>query len=115
MSTRAPIAAPRRFNPEAGLPGAGLPGGPSPMAARRAFADLKLAFLDALDGVAGQEAVWLRQQVLSAEDPVDLWLLRAPTFAALAGAERRARRQQLRRALDGLFPDSQPASGFSPL
>lgn len=82
------------------------------MAARRAFVDLKLTFLHALAGAADVD--WLCAQVRAAEEPVDLWLLRAPVFAALAGGgpEQRLRRQQLRRGLDTIFPDLEPASGF---
>jgi hypothetical protein len=38
-------------------------------------------------------------------------------FAALNGAEPeyRGRRQMLRRGLDSMFPDLEPASGFIPL
>jgi len=109
-------AAPRHFTPDASLPGAGLPGDRRALfAARQSFVALKLAFLDALESVGGQEAAWLRAQVRSAEEPVDLWLLRAAVFAAIAGPERRPARQTLRRALDMLFPDTQPASAFSPL
>jgi hypothetical protein len=52
--------------------------------------------------------------VRHAEEPVDLWLLRAPVFAALGGADPgyRQRRQQLRRGLDTIFPDLGHASGF---
>ncbi|HLL20303.1 MAG TPA: hypothetical protein VK439_16105, partial [Rubrivivax sp.] len=59
----------------------------------------------------------LRELVRGAEEPVDLWLLRAPVFAALNGAEPeyRGRRQMLRRGLDSMFPDLEPASGFIPL
>jgi hypothetical protein len=107
--------APRHFTPDAGLPGAGLPGDRmAQLAARRAFVALKLTFLGALDTVRGAEAIWLRAQVSSAEEPVDLWLLRAPVFAAIAGPERRPLRQALRRSLETLFPDTQPASGFVP-
>lgn len=107
--------APRHFTPDAGLPGAGLPDDRlARLAARRAFVELKLAFLDALDTLSGQEVVWLRNQVRGAEEPVDLWLLRAPVFAAIAGPERKPMRNALRRSLETLFPDTQPASGFSP-
>jgi hypothetical protein len=109
------VTAPRHFAPDAGLPGAGLPGdrqaGP---AARQSFGALKRQFHDALESIGGQEATWLRAQVLSAEDPMDLWLLRAAVFAAVAGPERRPTRQALRRALDSLFPDTQPSSTFAP-
>jgi len=97
------------------LPGAGLPGDRGArLAARRAFVDLKLSFLQALQGAAGVD--WLAAQVRAAEEPVDLWLLRAPMFAALSGTdpERRHRRQQLRRSLDSVFPDLEPPSSFAP-
>lgn len=107
--------APRHFSPGA-LPQAfGMPGDRSArLAARRAFVALKLSFLEALQGEAG--TAWLQAQVRSAEEPVDLWLLRAPVFAALAGSDatHRGRRQLLRRSLDSVFPDLEPASGFSP-
>jgi hypothetical protein len=107
--------APRHFTPDAGLVGAGLPGDRlAQVAARRAFVALKLEFMQALDTLSGAEAAWLRGQVRGAEDPVDLWLLRAPMFDAIGGPTRRPLRQRLRRSLDALFPDSQPASMFSP-
>lgn len=101
---------PRHFSPGAGLPG----DRGAHLAARRAFVDLKLTFLHALDGTRGVE--WLCNQVRAAEEPVDLWLLRAPVLAALAGVqpEQRQRRQQLRRGLDTVFPDLEPASAFAP-
>ena len=103
-------AAPRHFSPGAGLPG----DRGARSAARRAFVELKLDFLHALAGVPA--AAWLHAQVRSAEEPVDLWLLRAPVFAALAGSDPdyRRRRQQLRRGLDTIFPDLDAASGFVP-
>lgn len=106
---------PRHFSPGASLPGAGLPGDRGArLAARRAFVDLKLTFLTALDGTPGVD--WLNTQVRAAEEPVDLWLLRAPVFAALAGtdAARRQRRLVLHRGLDSMFPDLDPPSGFAP-
>ena len=106
---------PRHFSPGAGLPGAGLPGDRGArLAARRAFVDLKLTFLAAMDGAPG--VGWLLEQVRAAEEPVDLWLLRAPVFAALSGAdaEHRQRRLVLRRGLDSMFPDLDPPSGFAP-
>lgn len=114
---------PRHVVPAAGLPALGPAGdGGLPhdraarVAARRAFVDLKLTFLEAINSLGSDDAgagtlppSWLRQQVERAEEPVDLWLLRAPVFSALAGLhpERRRQRQALRRALDTLFPDSE--------
>ncbi len=98
-------------------PGAGLPGDRSArMAARQAFVSLKLTFLSALDHLP--EGHWLRVQVIAAEEPVDLWLLRAPVFALLDGmdTDHRGRRQMLRRGLDSVFPDlDSSASAFTPL
>jgi hypothetical protein len=108
-------AAPRHFTPSAGLPGAGLPGDRhARIAARRAFVALKSTFLHALEHTA--DADWLRNQVRAAEEPMDLWLLRAPVFAALAGhgAELRSRRQMLRRGLDTIFPELESDSLFAP-
>lgn len=103
--------APRDFTP-----GAGLPGDRSArFAARQAFVSLKLSYLQALETLP--DAEWLRVQVLAAEEPVDLWLLRAPVFAALNGMDSglRTRRQLLRRSLDSVFPDlDSPASDFAP-
>lgn len=105
---------PRHFSP-ATFAGVGEPGDRSARrAARDAFASLKLTFLQALEAEPGVE--WLRMQVRNAEEPVDLWLLRGPVFDILTGArdEQRARRQLLRRGLDSVFPDLDPASGFVP-
>jgi len=107
--------APRHFMPSPALPGAGLPHDRmARLAARRAFVVLKFAFQNAVADAGGSHGDWLRHQVRAAEDPTDLWLLRAPVFAILAGSglERRARRQALRRSLELLFPDSEPPSGF---
>jgi hypothetical protein len=110
-------AAPRHFVASPGLPGAGLPSDRAArLAARRAFVILKHAFQNAVSDLADTHADWLRHQVRAAEEPTDLWLLRAPVFAALAGPspDHRQRRQALRRGLEQLFPDSEPASAFSP-
>ncbi len=73
------------------------------LAARRAFVALKLSFLYVVDGLPGPTA--LRRQVRLAESPNDLWTLRAPVFAALAGtdAAQTGRRQLLNRSLDSMF------------
>ncbi|MFO1327568.1 MAG: hypothetical protein U1F56_09435 [Rubrivivax sp.] len=108
-------SAPRHFLPTAALPGAGLPGDRmAQLAARQAFVEMKLAFIDAVKLVQGRDGDFLRQQVRRSEEPVDLWLLRGPLFEALCGGtpELRLARVRLRRCLDSLFPDSAPASGF---
>ncbi|MDE2146227.1 MAG: hypothetical protein KGJ24_06025 [Burkholderiales bacterium] len=106
-------AGPRSFS--AGLLGSGMAGDRGARhASRQAFVELKQTYLHALDGLA--QAEWLRLQVRAAEAPVDLWLLRAPVFAALGGGqpEQRRRRQLLRRGLDSAFPDlDDPVSAFT--
>lgn len=99
-----PRTEPRQFSPGAGFIESGLPGDRGArIAARRAFVDLKRSFLRALDGVPN--AAWLVMQVQGAEEPVDLWLLRAPIFSALdsAGPLHRQRDLQLRRQIDAVF------------
>jgi hypothetical protein len=103
--------------PSAALPGAGLPQDRvARLAARRAFVDLKQSFSLAVADLSGHDGNWLRHQVRAAEEPTDLWLLRAPVFEALAGnaVERRQRRQTLRRSLETVFPDSELTTGFGP-
>jgi hypothetical protein len=112
-----PQSGPRHFVPSPGLPGVGLPHDRmAQLAARRAFVELKLAFLQSVADLPGHQGEWLRRQVRATEEPTDLWLLRAPVFAALAGdgLDHHHRRRALRRGLDSLFPHSEPASGFSP-
>jgi hypothetical protein len=86
------------------------------VAARRAFVALKLTFQQAVAELDGHDGPWLRNQVRSAEEPTDLWLLRAPVFEALAGSKPvlRQHRAALRRGLDSLFPDSEQSTGFGP-
>jgi hypothetical protein len=87
------------------------------IAARRSFVALKLAFLDAADALPASDGQWLRQQVRAAEEPVDLWLLRAALFRSLAGTapEMRALRQRVRRALESMFGEPQPTTTFAAL
>ena len=101
---------PRDYTHGAGMPGDRL----ALLAARRAFVALKLTFVEVTTTLEGSDAIWLRQQVRHAEEPVDLWLLRAPIFSALAGSEpaQRQARQKVRRALDAVFPDCQPTTAF---
>jgi hypothetical protein len=111
MSTLTPDLAPRDYTTGAGMPSDRV----ARQAARQAFTTLKMTFIQALDDLEATE--WLRELIRGAEEPVDLWLLRAPVFAALSSAEPqyRSRRQLLRRGLDSMFPDLEPASGFMPL
>jgi hypothetical protein len=98
--------APRHFISSPALPGAGLPHDRmARLAARQAFVTLKSCFLDAVATLPEVPGAWLHQQVRASEEPIDLWLLRAPVFDSLAGTDpyRREQRRQLRHALDTLF------------
>ncbi|MDH5339198.1 MAG: hypothetical protein OEW22_05440 [Rubrivivax sp.] len=106
---------PRRFAVDTGLPGSGLPHDRlARIAARRAFVDLKLSFMHAVDQLDEEHGRWLRDQVRRAHQPEDLLLLRGHVFACLTGTDdvKTSRRRALRRSLDSLFPDSAPRSGF---
>jgi hypothetical protein len=87
------------------------------LAARRAFVELKQTFLQSLADLEEPRFDGLRHQVRGTEEPLELWLLRAPVFAALSRPEPdfRRRRQLVRRALDAVFHDGEPTSGFGPL
>ena len=75
------------------------------IAARRAFVDMKLLFLRSVENLEHRKGAWLRSQVRSAEDPIDLWLLRGPLLAALREDDRtRSLRAELYRSLDSTFP-----------
>ena len=88
----------------------GMPGDRNArLAARRAFVELKLSFIQAMADLQDPRFDGLRSQVRCTEEPVGLWLLRAPVFAALSGPEPgyRRRRQLVRRAMDSVFHDSE--------
>lgn len=110
---------PRRFMPSPALPGAGLPADrAAQLAARQAFVKLKIRFAEAVSDLPGHHGYWLRAQVRATEEPSDLWMLRGPVYAALQAAgtaEHRQRRARLRLDLESMFPDTEPASAFSPL
>lgn len=106
---------PRQFFTATALPGAGLPHDRmSRLAARRAFVDLKTVFIAAVTEIPGRHGDWLRSQIRAAEEPVDLWLLRAPVLQTLASRDEAATRwrRQLRSSLETLFPDCEQASAF---
>lgn len=109
---------PRQFFSTGMLPGAGLPHDrASRIAARRAFVELKQVFMDAVESLDATSGEWLRNQVRSAEEPSELWLLRAPVMAALSRRDAATQRwrAKLRRSLVALFPDTEVITGFGPL
>ena len=110
-------AEPRHYTQAAAQAHVGMPGDRNArLAARRAFVELKVTLMQALADLTDARFDWLRNQVRGTEEPVDLWLLRAPVFVALSGPEPefRRRRQLVRRALDSVFHDSEPPSTFGP-
>jgi hypothetical protein len=109
---------PRQFFSMPDMPSGGMPQDrASRLAARRAFVDLKTVFAAAVNDLPGQKGEWLRQQIRGAEEPIDLWLLRAPVMEALSELDEATRqwRLRLRRSLDSLFPETELASGFGRL
>ena len=111
-------AEPRRFTLAASQAPVGMPADRNArLAARRVFVELKTTFMQALADLHEPHLHWLRNQVRGTEEPVDLWLLRAPVFAALSRPEPefRRRRQTVRRALDSVFHDSELPSAFGTL
>jgi hypothetical protein len=112
---RLPQAAPRHHLSRAALSGAGMPQDrQARMAARRAFVNLKQTYLLAVEALPGPRADWLRFQIRHAEDPADLWLLRAAVFEALPSRAYRSERDTLQRGIESLFPRQGPSSGFAP-
>lgn len=100
-----PFVSPRHFLDSAGLPGHGMPHDrQARIAARKAFVELKQVFQDTVDSLHGDRADWLKYQIRQAEEPVDLWLLRAAVFAELPAHDER--RQQLQMGIEMLFPDN---------
>lgn len=109
---------PRQHTPVAAQAFIGMPGDRHAcQAALQAFAELKQTFMQALADVEEPRFDGLRHHVRSAEEPLELWLLRAPVFAALSRPDPdfRRRRQLVRRALDAVFQDGEPAPAFSPV
>ena len=96
----APVVAPSPAR-ETGPAGFGLPGERlAQRAAQRSFHALKACFDEAAATLEGRRGQWLRSQVASAQEPIDLWLLRGALTAALVAAEGVA--------MAGLLPDDGP-------
>jgi len=76
------------------------------MAARRAFVEMKQVFMRAAADVQGSLGDKLQQRVRAANQPVELWRLRAVLLASLPAGHERAlvHRIELHRQLDSLFP-----------
>lgn len=74
------------------------------LAARRAFVAMKLSFLYVVDRLKDRPE--LQKHVREAEEPHELWTLRASVFAVLTGEDphHRSQRQLLNRSLETVFP-----------
>jgi hypothetical protein len=98
--------------------GFGLPGDRlALMAARRAFVEMKQVFMRAAADVDGSVGEMLKQRVRSANQPVELWRIRAVLLASLPAGHERAliHRIELHRQLDSLFPFNACATVPMPL
>lgn len=83
------------------------------IAARRAFVQLKQTYLQAIESAPGPRADWLRHQVRCAEEPGDLWQLRAAVFDTLPAQGCNKARATLQRHFDSTFPLSDLDSVFN--
>lgn len=112
------MSAPRQFMLHPDLPGAGLPQVRlDRLQARRNFVELKQLFLAAVSDMPGLRGEWLRRQLRAAEEPIDLWLLRAPVMEALDAHAASARRwrEELRRGLTSVFQTTEASSSLDEL
>ena len=111
-----PLAGPRHHPSRASLTGVGMPGDRmARMAARRAFLDLRQTYLQSIELLPGPRADWLRNQVRGAQEPADLWMLRAAVFEALPAQHWREQRERLQHGIDSMFPRTGQDSGFASL
>ena len=87
------------------------------IAARRAFVEMKLLFIRAVENLEHRKGAWLRAQVRAAEDPLDLWLLRGPLLATLREDDLATRklRAELYKTLDQTFPQAFGSFGIHPV
>lgn len=76
------------------------------MAARRAFVEMKQVFMRAAADVEGTVGERLQRRVRAANEPVELWRLRAVLLASLPARHERTliHRIELHRQMDSLFP-----------
>lgn len=109
---------PRQFMAHPDLPGAGLPlDRRNRLESRRNFVQLKQLFLAAVEEAPGTRGEWLRRQLRAAEEPIDLWLLRAPVMEALDAHAASAHRwrQEVRRGIETTFQTTDPACSLDGL
>jgi hypothetical protein len=87
------------------------------VAARRAFVEMKHAFMRAAADIDGGIGELLQRKVRSATEAVELWRLRAVLLASLAAHHERTplHRWELHRQLDSVFPEHGTGTGCVPL
>ncbi|HJV95023.1 MAG TPA: hypothetical protein VJ608_03255 [Albitalea sp.] len=87
------------------------------VAARRAFVEMKQAFMRASADIAGPTGEMLQRKVRAATEAMELWRLRSAVMDSLAEAHERtpSHRLELRRQLDSLFPEGGSDTSFAPL
>jgi hypothetical protein len=85
------------------------------VAARRAFVEMKAAFLRAALDVPGATGLALQRQVQQACEAIELWRLRESLFMALpaGGQDIHSHRLELHRQLDTVFPDLADSPSFA--
>jgi hypothetical protein len=106
------------FEQAAAIHGYGMPDDRlARMAARRAFVEMKQVFIRAAADVEGAVGQMLQQRVRIANEPVELWRVRAVLLASLPAHHQRtlAHRIELHRQLDSLFPFNACATEAAPL
>ena len=100
------------------LPGFGMPDERlARMAARHAFADLKVSFMRATADIEGGTGKLLQRKVRHAQEAIDLWRLRSAVFAALPTGDERSllHKLELHQQLDSVFPEAGEETSFVPL
>jgi hypothetical protein len=75
------------------------------MAARRAFVEMKLRFMQAAQDIPGHRGQSLARRIRSSTEAIELWRLRDELFSALdlSGDRKSLHQQELRRQLSGAF------------
>jgi hypothetical protein len=87
------------------------------VAARRAFVEMKIAFMQATSSIEGSLGVLLQRKVRQTCEPIELWRLREVVLQSLPPQHPRtsSHRMELRQQLDSLFPDSGCETDWVPL
>ena len=109
----AELAISPHFLPDFGLPDERT----ARIAARRAFVELKASFMDAASDIDGLAGDVLRRRVRGADEPAQVWRLRAALLHALSPLHPRTPQHhlELTRQLDSLFPEPRDHTCFMPL